>query len=110
VQTIVFCFAAISVAASTLSFSQTITSGDVTGTVSDSSGGVVPNATVTIQSAATGTSNAVQSGGDGAYGFNFVSPGRYQLSAVRRSVDAVVKSKQVVAFAQVAKQIDRPRN
>jgi succinyl-CoA synthetase alpha subunit len=75
------CFAAISVAASTLSFSQTITSGDVTGTVSDSSGGVVPNATVTIQSAATGTSNAVQSGGDGAYGFNFVSPGT--LSAFR---------------------------
>jgi hypothetical protein len=61
-------------------YSQTITSGDVTGTVTDSSGAVVPGAKVSLKSFDTGESRSVTAGGEGQYRFTFLKPGVYQIS------------------------------
>src|SRR5260370_31047747 len=48
--------------------------------VNDSSGAVVPAATVTIKDLNTGESRTVQSNSPGAYRFTFLKPGTYQIS------------------------------
>src|SRR5580692_7325562 len=50
-----------------LAFSQTITTADVVGVVSDSSGAVVPGAKITIKSAETGESRTETSNAEGQY-------------------------------------------
>lgn len=60
---------------------QTITTGDVTGTVSDSSGAVVPGAKVVLKSLDTGETRNVDSSSEGQYRFTFLKPGIYQISS-----------------------------
>src|SRR5271170_6474652 len=59
---------------------QTITSGDLTGTVTDTSGAVVPGANITLKSLDTGETKLIKSGDNGVYRFNLLKPGSYQLS------------------------------
>jgi hypothetical protein len=47
-----------------------VTTGNVRGIVKDQSGGVVPNAAVTITDPKTNTSTTVQTTGEGEYQFN----------------------------------------
>jgi outer membrane receptor protein involved in Fe transport len=61
--------------------SQTITSGDITGVVTDSSGAVVPGAKVVLKNVETGDGRTVDSGADGQYRFTFLKPGQYTVSA-----------------------------
>jgi hypothetical protein len=60
---------------------QTSTTGDLAGTVIDSSGAVVPNATVTAKDVRNGESRTVQSNSSGSYRFTFLKPSEYQLSS-----------------------------
>ena len=62
-------------------FCQTITTGDVSGTVKDTTGAVVPGAMVTIRSD-TGDTRTQATDNSGAYHFTFLKPGDYTLSAV----------------------------
>ena len=55
--------------------------GSITGTVTDKTGAVVPNATVTLVSQDTASSRGVQSNGAGEYTLLDVVPGNYSLSA-----------------------------
>lgn len=64
-----------------LCFGQTITTGDVSGTLTDASGAVVPDAAVRLTSLDTGASRIVKSNNVGAYRFTLISPGRYEISA-----------------------------
>jgi hypothetical protein len=59
---------------------QTSTTGDLAGTVNDSSGAVVAGAAVTIKDLNTGDSRTVQSNSTGTYRFTFLKPGTYQIS------------------------------
>jgi Carboxypeptidase regulatory-like domain len=52
------------------SFSQTLTTGDITGYVQDATGAVVPGATVTVKSADTGEVRTTQSNEAGQYRFS----------------------------------------
>ena len=61
--------------------SQTITSGDITGIVSDSSGAIVPGAKVVLKNVDTGDGRTVDSGADGQYRFTFLKPGQYTVSS-----------------------------
>lgn len=61
-------------------YGQTITTGDLTGTVTDATGAVVPNATMTLKSLDTGETKTDATNGEGVYRFNFLKPGNYQLS------------------------------
>ena len=53
--------------------------GALNGTVTDPSGGVVPNVAVTATSNATGVARAVMTGSDGAYHIGLLSPGTYSV-------------------------------
>ncbi len=62
------------------SSAQSITSGDVTGTVTDPTGAVIPGASLTLTNVATNGSKQVTTSGDGTYRFAFVDPGTYKLT------------------------------
>ncbi len=63
-----------------ITWGQSITAGDVTGIVTDPSGGAVPNAAVTLTSVDTNALRKVTTNGDGSYRFAFVSPGKYKIA------------------------------
>src|SRR3970040_349307 len=57
------------------------TFGEITGTVTDSTGAVVPGATVTVTNQATNVARAVQTNEAGNYAVPFLNPGIYDLKA-----------------------------
>ena len=57
------------------------TFGEITGTVTDSTGAVVPGTTVTVTNQATNVSRSVQTNEAGNYNVPFLNPGIYTLSA-----------------------------
>jgi Carboxypeptidase regulatory-like domain/TonB-dependent Receptor Plug Domain len=61
--------------------SQTLTSATVVGTVTDSSGAVVPGATVRILQPETDATRTAISGSTGEYRFPFLKPGEYEITA-----------------------------
>ena len=58
---------------------QTASTGALEGTVSDASGAVIPNATVTLSSGDTGQVRTSTTGADGVYRFSLLTPGTYNL-------------------------------
>jgi hypothetical protein len=64
-----------------LAFSQTITTSDVVGVVTDTTGAVVPGATVTIKSIETNETRTATSNEQGEYRFPLMKPGEYVVSA-----------------------------
>jgi Carboxypeptidase regulatory-like domain/TonB dependent receptor len=54
----------------------------LTGTVTDPSGAVIPNVTVTITSTDTGQVRTVTTGADGVYRFSLIPPGMYRVKFV----------------------------
>ena len=61
-------------------FAQSVTAGDINGTVTDSTGAIIPNATVTVTNPATGESKTATSSTSGAYRVSLLSPGTYKVS------------------------------
>lgn len=74
-----WCFAVLLTATSV--FAQTITTGDITGTIKDSTGAAVPGAAVTLKSLDTGETRSDSSNASGSYRFTTLKPGNYLLSA-----------------------------
>jgi len=60
---------------------QSLTSGDVGGTVTDPSGAAVPNATVTLKNNDTGAEQTTTTNSTGAYRFHLLNPGNYTVTA-----------------------------
>jgi Carboxypeptidase regulatory-like domain/TonB dependent receptor len=56
----------------------------IEGTVTDTSGAVVPDAQVTLTNTATGVSQVAQSNGEGIFRFPSLAPGKYQLTATKK--------------------------
>jgi hypothetical protein len=61
-------------------FSQTMTTGDIVGLVTDASGAVVPNAKVTAKLAATNEVHSAAANGSGEYRFTLMQPGEYLVT------------------------------
>src|ERR1700730_12805485 len=61
-------------------FSQSLTTGNITGTVLDPSHAVVPNAPVSLKGLDTGSTASTTSNSNGGYTFGLLKPGRYQVS------------------------------
>src|ERR1700728_561061 len=59
---------------------QTNSTGALTGTVTDASGGVVVGATVTITNLGTGQERTATTGSDGVYKITLLNPGNYKVS------------------------------
>ena len=66
----------------TLLLAQTTTTGELSGTVTDASGAVLPNAQVTLRSADSGTVHSTQTNSTGFYKFSLLQPGTYVVSAI----------------------------
>ncbi len=59
---------------------QVSTTGKITGTVADSSGGAVPNAAVSVKSTALLVPRSTHTEADGSYLFDLLPPGTYELT------------------------------
>jgi hypothetical protein len=59
---------------------QSLVSGDITGVVSDPSGAVIPNATVTLKSNGTGQTQNGTTNSSGVYRFSLLTPGQYTVT------------------------------
>ncbi len=103
--------------ASLPSQAQSLTTGGVSGNITDASGAVIPNATVTLTSLDTGSVQTATSNGSGEYRFSLVKPGRYTISTtaagfekterqVEVSVGSVATSNLVVEVGKAATTVE----
>ncbi|MBB5055968.1 hypothetical protein HDF16_000637 [Granulicella aggregans] len=90
-QPLAILFTAILFLASCRTYAQTIT-GAVTGTVVDSTGAIIPNATVTATNVQTGVATPTHTNQDGIYFIRFLQIGRYKVE-----VDAPGFNKQATS-------------
>ena len=72
----IFLIFLLTLGSSRLSWSQTNTS-SISGTVTDSTGALLPNASVNLSNAASGSAQAVQSSSKGEFAFEQLAPGTY---------------------------------
>jgi outer membrane receptor protein involved in Fe transport len=84
-----FTFAVINV------WAQSIVSGELNGTLTDPSGAVVPGATITLKNLDTGATQTTSTNNTGAYRFNFLKPGSYQVSITQSGFQQVTRNVQV---------------
>ena len=64
-----------------VAFGQSLTSGDISGTITDSSGAAIASASVTVKNNDTGATQSTTSNSTGAYRFSLLNPGNYTVSA-----------------------------
>ena len=67
-----------------LGMAQSLTSGDISGTVSDPSGAVIKDAIVNIKSLDTGAAQTTATGDTGLYRFSLLRPGRYSIKVTQQ--------------------------
>lgn len=81
-------------------FAQTAVTGGLNGTVTDSTGAVVPGATVTVVNTATGDTRVLTTNGRGLYIAPFLKPGSYTVSATAKGLQSNTVSVQVFVSQQ----------
>ena len=86
-------------------WSQTV-QGVITGTITDPTGAVVPNATVTITNTGTNISQSTTTGSDGSYRFSLVPPGTYTVE-VKAANFATVRISGIVVEASQTIPLNR---
>ena len=96
-----FCLLLTLALAATAALAQTAqTAGTVLGVVRDSTGGTVPDASVTITNVETGQSRAVSTGPDGAYRAPGLRTGRYRVRIEKTGFKAVTQQGLVLNVAE----------
>jgi len=81
-------------------FAQTPT-GTVVGTITDSSGAALPNATVTIRDIGTGTTRTTVSSNVGAYEFTTLHPSNYEITVEATGFRKAIQNNVNVAVGDV---------
>jgi hypothetical protein len=81
---------------------QTITTGDVTGLISDSAGAVVPAVEVTLKQDATNDVRTALSNAEGRYRFSLLAPGDYTISAQTPGLKSNIQKILVIVGQQQA--------
>jgi hypothetical protein len=74
---------------------QSLTSGDLAGTITDPSGAVLPNASGTLKNNENGGTQTRTTGPQGAYRFSPLNPGNYTVSVSATGFQAVQKPETV---------------
>ena len=77
------------------SHAQSLTTGGVSGNITDSTGAVVPNSTVTLTDLDNGSVQAAASNGSGEFRFSLLKPGRYMVSATAPGFEKVERPIEV---------------
>ena len=93
---------------------QSLTSGDILGRITDPAGAVIPNAVVNLKSLDTGTQQSTTTNAEGAFRFNLLKPGRYEVSTAVSGFAKVVhsvtvgvgQSTQVEFVLEISKQAE----
>jgi hypothetical protein len=75
---------------------QNSVSGDITGIVSDQTGAVLPNISVTMKSNDNGSTQTTTTNASGIYRFSLLAPGSYNISATSQGFQGVQRSTTVV--------------
>ena len=83
--------AAISLCMAIAGFAQSTNSGDLRGIVTDSTGAVIPGATVTIVNTETGVTTVLTTNNSGIYDSVSIRPGKYNLSFTRPGFGKLVR-------------------
>ncbi|HLJ49930.1 MAG TPA: TonB-dependent receptor [Bryobacteraceae bacterium] len=63
--------------------SQSLTTGDIAGTITDATGAIIPNVAVTLKSLDTGAQQTTTTTSAGDYRFRLLKPGRYSVSVTQ---------------------------
>jgi hypothetical protein len=72
-------------------FAQSVNAGDIRGTVTDSSGAVIPDTTVTVLNVDTGVSKDFNTNHDGVYDTASIVAGRYQVTFTKQGFQKLVR-------------------
>ncbi len=80
VARLIFCVLALCLTSSTIVFGQEETAATISGQVTDTTGAILPNATVVITQKATGATRHVQTNDEGLYVITPLTPGEYDLT------------------------------
>jgi hypothetical protein len=80
-------------------FGQATNSGTVIGEITDSSGAVIPGATVTLTNASAGVKLVAVTNADGQYAFTTAPPGTYTITASRTGFSTARSEGQVVTIS-----------
>lgn len=81
-------------------FAQTTVTGAIIGTVSDSSGAVVPKAAVTVKDESTGATLNLVTNGDGRYLAPLLKPDKFDVSATAQGLQSTTTTVQVLTGQQ----------
>lgn len=92
-----------------------VVGGTISGTVADSSGSVLPGATVTIRNSETGTERVLVTDGEGHYGAPSLPIGRYEIKAQKEGfssqqqtgITLIIGQSQTVNLALKIGQVDQ---
>ncbi|MCA1606169.1 MAG: carboxypeptidase-like regulatory domain-containing protein, partial [Acidobacteria bacterium] len=79
-----------------------VTTGSLSGTVSDPSGAVLPGATITVVNNATGAERTAETSGTGTFDFQALQPGTYTVSVEAKGFKRAVAREIVVSVASNA--------
>ncbi len=94
--------AALFVLSVSLLAAQSITTGDISGTVTDSTGAVIPNASITLKNLDNGAQQTGTTNQSGGYHFALLKPGNYTISATATGLQSEIQ-KLVVQVGQAFK-------
>lgn len=83
---------------------QTVTTGQITGSVTDQSGAVVPDATVTITQVGTGAKRTVMTSADGNYSAPNLAVGTYRVTVTKEGFKETAIANVVVSVATITRQ------
>ena len=97
----VFLLACLCLAFSPAGWSQLTTSGALNGTVTDSSGAVVPQATITVSSEDTTVETHTTSNGDGSFVVSTLPPGHYKITIAKDGFQSYTETGITLNAAQV---------
>ncbi len=81
---------------------QSIISGDITGTVTDPTNAVLPNAVVTLHNTSTGTTQTTTTNDQGVYRFALLAPGSYTVQVSTQGFQQAAQNHINVAAGQTA--------
>ncbi len=79
-----------------------VTTGTISGTVTDSTGAVLPGAKVAVQNEETGVSRMAPAGAGGRYSAPSLSLGRYRVTASQEGFQTVVRTGIVLTVGREA--------